>query len=226
MICKPPTTIVPRRRASCGIPSRMASHEESQKANTFYIAALIATRVEFERGDYAAAEKAAREAAATARDCEQRGAVQDSRDQGEISHLAHHGARAPGTPDRGRADNRPRDQISAGIAARNRGDLWLPYEMANALYAQALTDPKQAAALLREAASLFDKLPSSMRNLHDVRQWRTRIQQAQGKSVAQSGSRPVAAEDRVSSEAEPLFRSSCAARISPKSYYPGGSLGR
>jgi hypothetical protein len=42
-----------------------------------------------------------------------------------------------------------------------------------------------------EAASLFDKLPPSMRNLHDVRQWRTRIQQAQGKSVAQSGLLPM-----------------------------------
>jgi hypothetical protein len=34
----------------------------------------------------------------------------------------------------------------------------------------------------------MDKLPPSMRNLHDVRQWRTRIQQAQSKSVAQSDS--------------------------------------
>jgi hypothetical protein len=73
-------------------------------------------------------------------------------------------------------------KFQRGLAARNRGDLWLPYEMANALYAQALTDPKQAAALLREAASSFDKLRPSMRNLHDVKQWRTRIQQAQGKN--------------------------------------------
>ncbi|MGL1608660.1 hypothetical protein ACSTIN_22965, partial [Vibrio parahaemolyticus] len=51
-------------------------------------------------------------------------------------------------------------------------------ELANALYAQALTDPKQAPALLREAASLFDQLPASLRSLHDVRQWRARIDEA------------------------------------------------
>jgi hypothetical protein len=58
------------------------------------------------------------------------------------------------------------------------GYLEAPYELANALYAQALTDPKQAPALLREATSLFNQLPTSMRNLHDARQWRARIEAA------------------------------------------------
>jgi hypothetical protein len=165
------------------------SHEELQKANTLYIAALITTRVEFERGDYAAAEKAAREAAAQ-REIVSTGAVQDSRDQGEIATWLTMALVRQGRLAEAAQTIAPVIKFQRGIAARNRGDLWLPYEMANALYAQALTDPKQAATLLREAASSFDKLRPSMRNLHDVKQWRTRIQQAQGKSVAQSGSQP------------------------------------
>jgi tetratricopeptide (TPR) repeat protein len=163
------------------------SHAESQKANTLYIAALITTRVEFERGDYAAAQKAAGEAA-TQRKIVSDGAVQDSRDQGEIATWLTMALVRQGRLAEAAATIAPVIKFQRSIAARNRGDQWLPYEMANALYAQALTDPKQAAALLREATSLFEKLPPSMRNLHDVRQWRTRIQQAQSKSVAQSGS--------------------------------------
>jgi hypothetical protein len=161
------------------------SHEESQKANTFYIAALIATRVEFERGDYAAAEKSAREAAAQ-REIMSTGAVQDSRDQGEIAIWLTMALVRQGRLAEAAQTIAPVIIFQRGIVARNRGDQWLPYEMANALYAQALTDPKQAAVLLREAVSLFDKLPPSMRNLHDIKQWRTRIQQAQSKSVAHS----------------------------------------
>jgi tetratricopeptide (TPR) repeat protein len=163
----------------------IGSHEESQKANTLYIAELISTRVEFERGDYAAAQKAAREAAA-ARKIVSDGAVQDSRDQGEIATWLTMALVRQGRLAEALQTIAPVIKFQRTIAPRNRGDKWLPYEMANALYAQALADPKQAAALLREAVSLFDKLPPSMRNLHDVRQWRTRIQQAQSKSVAQS----------------------------------------
>ena len=65
------------------------------------------------------------------------------------------------------------------LTPRNHGDVWLPLELASALYAQALTDPKQRAALLKEAAGLIDGLAPMLRPLHEVQQWHERIREAQ-----------------------------------------------
>jgi len=65
------------------------------------------------------------------------------------------------------------------LAARNRGDRWVPQELAAALYAEALTDPTRRTALLHEAAVLIDGLVPEVRATHDVREWRTRILAAQ-----------------------------------------------
>jgi len=70
------------------------------------------------------------------------------------------------------------------LAAKNHGDRWQPVEPASALFAQALTDKTQSAALLREASALLDAAPANLRALHDVRQWRERIREAQRGSSA------------------------------------------
>jgi hypothetical protein len=62
---------------------------------------------------------------------------------------------------------------------KNRGDQWLPLELASALYAQSLTDEPQRPALLREAAQRMGHLMPAIAALHDTRQWRERIRQAQ-----------------------------------------------
>jgi len=64
------------------------------------------------------------------------------------------------------------------IAAKNHVDVWVPLELASLLYAQAMVDPKQRNALLREAAALVDGLPASVSTLAETRRWRERIQQA------------------------------------------------
>lgn len=64
------------------------------------------------------------------------------------------------------------------IAAKNHGDVWVPLELASVLYAQALSDPKQRNALLKEAAVLLDGVPASLSALGETRRWRDRIQQA------------------------------------------------
>ncbi len=59
-----------------------------------------------------------------------------------------------------------------GLLARNHGDVWVPYELARAFYAQALAEPKQRAVALKKAAALLSGLPPQLQRLHDVRQWR------------------------------------------------------
>ncbi|HKD54789.1 MAG TPA: hypothetical protein VKB72_11305 [Steroidobacteraceae bacterium] len=55
----------------------------------------------------------------------------------------------------------------------------MPQELAAALYIDALTDPTHRTALLHEAAVLIDGSVPEVRATHDVRQWRTRILDAQ-----------------------------------------------
>jgi hypothetical protein len=61
------------------------------------------------------------------------------------------------------------------LQARNLGVVWVPIELASALYAQALADKPHSAALLHEALALIDAAPPTMRNLHDIQRWRQRI---------------------------------------------------
>ncbi|MGB6452164.1 MAG: hypothetical protein WBE92_15545, partial [Steroidobacteraceae bacterium] len=69
------------------------------------------------------------------------------------------------------------------LEKKNHGDQWLPLELAEALYAQSLADGQHRPALLREAAQLVDHLIPTIARLHDTRQWRARIEAAQGSAV-------------------------------------------
>jgi tetratricopeptide (TPR) repeat protein len=55
------------------------------------------------------------------------------------------------------------------LSRHNHGDQWLPIELAQGLYAQALSEPARREALLHEAASLLDSAPAEIRPLHDIR---------------------------------------------------------
>lgn len=63
-------------------------------------------------------------------------------------------------------------RFDEGLLARNHGDVWVPLELAHALYAQSLADPARSAALRRRAAALLKGLPPRLQKLRDVRQWR------------------------------------------------------
>ena len=65
------------------------------------------------------------------------------------------------------------------LAARNRTDRWVPVELAAALYAQALAEPAQRAALLAEAGRLLSAAPAEMHTAQDVQRWSRRIHEAQ-----------------------------------------------
>ena len=72
------------------------------------------------------------------------------------------------------------DEQRAFIAAGS-DDQWLRLELAQTLYALALTQPGDGAKELREAAALLDALPAAMQHYRSVRLWRARI--AQGTDV-------------------------------------------
>lgn len=72
----------------------------------------------------------------------------------------------------------PAVKFERELAARNHGDAWAAFELADALYAQALAEPRERAALLREAAALINGLAPEMKPLRDVRLWRQWARQA------------------------------------------------
>jgi hypothetical protein len=160
--------------------------EDAQSYVCLFTAGDIAGRVSFLLGDYAAAEKYER-LAVSARQKYLTDAVGDRRDlmikstwlamaiarQGRLSEAA--GIIAPAV------------SFQRQLMQHNHGDQWLPFELAGALYVQALTEPAHRQALLHEAASLLDAAPATIRALHDARQWRERIEtalRAQPKSPA------------------------------------------
>jgi hypothetical protein len=124
--------------------------------------------------DYADAERAQREAI-EARKKYLTEAVGDRRDIAEKSTWLAMAMARQGRMTEAAQVIAPVVAFHRELAAKNRGDQWQPVELAAALYAQALTDTTHRAGLLREAAAKIDALPATMRNLHDIRQWRERI---------------------------------------------------
>ncbi len=152
--------------------------QEIQTNVSLYLAANVAGHAEYMLGNYPAAEKAER-LAVEARKKYLTEAVSDRRDVAEKSTWLAMALARQGRLDEAAQVIDPVVKFHRELAAKNHGDRWQSLELACALYAEALADPKKSAALLHEAAALVDGLPPTFRPLHDVRQWRDRIQQAQ-----------------------------------------------
>ena len=142
--------------------------EEFQKNTLLFLTGIIAGQSAMAQKDYAAAEQSLRTGLAARR--AQGTASMDDQRTGAIlsSWLAMALARQGKSPEAATLIA-PAVKYERGLAARNHGDVWVPVELAGALYAQALTAPAQKPALLHEAAALLDALPADMRNMHDIR---------------------------------------------------------
>ncbi|GAC1667079.1 MAG: hypothetical protein NVS9B2_08070 [Steroidobacteraceae bacterium] len=153
--------------------------QEFQKFISLYVIYGIAGRTDYLLGDYAGAERAERAAMDSRKHSSPIEAVADKRDMGELSTWLAMALARQGRHAEAAQAIAPVVKFQRGLAARNHGDEWQNVELAAALYAQALTDKNRGTALLNEAAAKLDSLPATMRNLHDVRQWRERIRAAE-----------------------------------------------
>jgi tetratricopeptide (TPR) repeat protein len=159
--------------------------QEVQKYVSLFTAADIAGRADYELGNYADAERAQR-VAVDARKRFLTAAVSDRRDLAEKSTWLAMAIARQGRLEEAAQVIAPVVKFHRELAAKNHGDQWQPLELAAALYAESLTDGKRRAALLQEAAALVNGLPASFKALHDVRQWRERIQ-AEARGAAERG---------------------------------------
>ena len=60
-------------------------------------------------------------------------------------------------------------RFEAQLLARDHGDVFVPYELAGALYAQSLAEPARRERLLSRSAALLRGLPPRLQRLQDVR---------------------------------------------------------
>jgi hypothetical protein len=152
--------------------------QKIQKDVSLYLAANVAGHAEYLLGNFAPAEKAER-IAVEARKEYLTDAVSDRRDVAEKSTWLAMSLARQGHLEEAMQVIEPIVKFHRELAAKNRGDRWQGFELACALYADALAEPKKSEALLREAAALLDGLPPTIQAIHDVRQWRNRIRQSQ-----------------------------------------------
>ncbi len=152
--------------------------QKNQQDITLWVTAHIAGRTHYRLGDFAAAEKAERMALERRRPWAT-DQVPDQRDLAEFSTwLAMAVARQGRTAEAAQLIA-PVVKYQRELAKRNHGDVWLPLELASALYAESLTDPHRNAELLREAATLLGTLPPALQSQREVHLWRELIGQGQ-----------------------------------------------
>ena len=157
--------------------------QRTQVGSSLFYALHALGRSEYQLGHFAAAEDAERKALAARKEWGYQ-SMFDKRDLGEVNTWLAMALARQGKNAEAAQTIAPVVKFQRELATRNHGDRWLPLELAAALYAQALIDIKHGAEALHEAATLVDGLPATIRNLHDVQQWRTKIQESRAKSAA------------------------------------------
>jgi hypothetical protein len=163
-------------QAAALVRNLQASPGEQQnwKTGMLAFAASEAAPAAMQLGDYKAAEQWAREG------LEANEHSANSTVARGINAAAHNSLLARALVAQGRSEE-AREAIAPSVAfmrdlqKRNRQDLMLKVDIARTLRAQALADPDQRAALLREAAAMLDALPPQIRELVDVRRLRDQI---------------------------------------------------
>jgi hypothetical protein len=160
--------------------------QEFQKHISLWLGQHFLGRAEYQLKDFAAAEHSERQALEE-RSASSGESIGDRRDKGELSTWIAMAIARQGRLEEAAQTIAPVVRFQRELAARNRGDRWQPLELASALYAQALSDPRRSPALLREASVLLARLAPELHSVYDVRQWRMRIQTAQQGQLAETG---------------------------------------
>jgi hypothetical protein len=152
--------------------------ERVTKTVILHFAYEFAGYAQFLSGDFAAAERSEAKAAELRKQL----GVDEMGDRRELNSLLTWVAMAQARQSHlaeAAATIAPVVKFEREVAVKNHGDRWVPFELAGALYAQALAEPARRASLLGEALALINGLAPELRALHDARMWRTLILRAQ-----------------------------------------------
>ncbi|MBV9696130.1 MAG: hypothetical protein JO005_04295 [Gammaproteobacteria bacterium] len=127
-------------------------------------------------GNFAAAERAEAEAIA-ARNLEG-AATGDRRRLAELKTWMAMAQARQGHLREAAATIAPVVALRRQLLARNRGDQWLPLELATGLYVQSIALPGQHVQLLNEARALFDAAPAAVKATWEGQFWQARLRES------------------------------------------------
>jgi hypothetical protein len=153
--------------------------ERSENSVVLYMAVHVAGQAAYQLGRFAAAEQHEREALA-ARKIWGTQATPDQRDLGESSTWLAMAIAQQARNAEAQDIIAPVVKFQRELAARNRSDRRLAYELALALYAQSLSDRTHSPALRQEATRLLNTLAPELRSLPEVQRLRQRISETRG----------------------------------------------
>ena len=144
------------------------------RAYLLYAFARVDGHAEYQLGHFAAAAAAARLALDQAKIVApfSSSVLASERARARISALLAMALARQGKPQQAAQVIDPVVTFEDGLLQRNHGDVWVPYELAGALYAQSLCDPLERAHLRARAAALLEQLPPALKALRDVRRLR------------------------------------------------------
>jgi tetratricopeptide (TPR) repeat protein len=147
------------------------------RAHLLYAFSRVYGRAEYQLGHFAAAAGAARLALAQAKIVAPfaSSVLASKRDRARISTLLAMALARQGERSQAAQIIGPVLTFEEGLLRRNHGDVWVPYDLARALYAESLCDPIERARLRARAARLLGQLPPELKALHDVRRWRQSV---------------------------------------------------
>ena len=148
-------------------------HHADTLARAFLLDAFarVDAQAEFQLGHFAAAAAAARLALAQATIVApfSSSVLASERTRAQISALLAMALARQGKRPQAAQVIGPVVTFEERLLQRNHGDVWVPYQLAGALYAQSLCDPLERARLRARAARLLEGLPPTLKALRDVR---------------------------------------------------------
>ena len=147
------------------------------RAHLLYAFSRVYGRAEYQLGHFAAAAGAARLALDQAKIIAPfaSSVLASKRDRARISTLLAMALARQGKRPQAAQVIGPVLTFEEGLLRRNHGDVWVPYDLARALYARSLCDPLGRARLRARAATLLGQLPPALKALHDVRRLRQSV---------------------------------------------------
>ena len=147
------------------------------RAHLLYAFSRVYGRAEYQLGHFAAAAGAARLALAQAKIVAPfaSSVLASERDRARISTLLAMALARQGECPQAAQVIGPVVAFEEGLLRRNHGDVWVPYDLARAIYAESSCRPRDRARLRARAVTLLDRLPPALQALRDVRRLRRSV---------------------------------------------------
>lgn len=150
----------------------VGSVQEAIRPFMLYWLSALDARAQYQLGHFARAESAERTALVSGRASIYGGVADQRRQMAQDSTWLALSLAREGKLQEAAQTIAPVVTFEEQLLARDHGDVWIPCELARALYAQSLAEPARREQLLSRSAALLRGLPARLQRVRDVLQLR------------------------------------------------------